>query len=509
MSVVPKEDHTARRAKAGVAWIAAQTWVAKAGGFLTLIVLARLLTPSDFGFVAIAMTILPLVYLIADLGFGTYLMQLGELDETTASTAFWYSAASGTVLAAALAATAPLLEILFGAPGVAVVILGVTPAILLVALSAVPVAVLRRGLRFRALAVQSVVAALLAQAVAIALALAGAGVWALICQTYVAQAVILVAAWISSRWRPRWAFRWRTLSAMVRFGTKVVAVNVVSSARLWAESAVIANVLGAAALGRLSIAQRLVQTMQEVATSAIAPISTVVFAQVRDDPERLRRGYARALGLAYVVITPALTALAVLSPLLVPLLFGAQWQESARAAQALAIAAIFTLGAVLDHGLFYGLGRPGRWLVYAAVVDALTVAATIVAVSSGIVAVAIGFAIVAAAATIARWLLVARAIGASPWTVARPLAGAVVMAAGSGAAGWLVLVLLSGLPALVSVAAGGAAIALVHVLLARIIAPAAFAEVFLLLRRRATARFPRGGSAAHAPDRSVEEGASP
>lgn len=478
------EPSLAARSKAGVGWLAAQTWVAKAGGFLTLVILTRLLTPTDFGLVAIAMTVLPLVYLIADLGFGTYVMQLAELDRVTTSTAFWYSASSGVVLAGGLALCAPLLEGLFGVPGVSMVVLGMTPAILLVAISAVPVALLRRGMRFRALALQSAAAALIAQAVAIGLALAGAGVWALIAQTCVAQAVILVGAWIAARWRPDFTFGRQTFATMVRFGGKVVGVNVVAVVRMWAENAIIANVLGAAALGRLSVAQRLVQTTQEIASSAVSPISTVVFAQVRDDPERLRRGYARALGLAYLTITPAPTAIVVLSPILVPLLFGPQWGESAIASQALALAAIFTLGAVLDHGLFYGLGRPGTWLAYATVIDTITVGATVIAVWSGIVAVAIGFAIVAATATIARWVLVARAIGSSVWTVARPLTSALVLALVSGAAGWGVLVLASGLPAPLVVLAAGLVILSVHVLLAFVLLPASAREVFTLVRGR-------------------------
>jgi O-antigen/teichoic acid export membrane protein len=474
----------ASRSASGVGWLAAQTWVAKAGGFLTLVVLARLLTPSDFGLVAIATTVLPLIYLLADLGFGTYLMQAKTLDRVTTSTAFWYSSGSGLVLSGVLAAAAPGLETFFGVDGVAAVLWGMTPAILLVTLSAVPVAILRRGMRFRALALQSAVAAITAQLVAIALAFSGAGVWALVAQTIVAQAIILGGALISARWRPALSFRPALFATMTRFGTQVVGVNVVALARQWGENALITNVLGAAALGRLNVAQRLVQTTQEIASSAIAPVSTVVFAQVRDDPERLRRGYLRALGLAYFTITPALTAIVVLAPLLVPLVFGPQWNQSALAAQALALAALFTLGAILDHGLYYGMGRPGAWLVYATVIDALTVAATAIAVWSGIAAVAFGFAIVSAIATVSRWVLVSRAVGASFWRVARPLGSALLLAAVSGAAGWATAWILRDAPAAVAVLAAGVVILVVHVALGRVLMPAAAAETLAQISTR-------------------------
>lgn len=361
------------RAASSVAWLTGQTWVVKVGGFVTIVILARVLTPTDFGLVAVAMTVVPVVYLLSDLGFGTYLMQASAAGATVVSTAFWYSALSGLLLAGGLVATAPLLELIFGVPGVAAVIAAMSPAVVFASLAAVPIALLRRALRFRALALQAAVAAVAAQIVAILLALAGAGVWALVAQVCVAQAVTALAAWIAAAWHPSWRFSPHDFRTMFTFGTKVVGVNVIAMARQWAENAIITNVLGAAALGQLSIAQRLVQTGQEVAGAAIAPVSTVVFSRVRDDRPRLERGYDRALGLSMLVITPAMTGILVTAPLLVPLLFGPQWTAAIPVAQALAVAAVFTISATLDHGLWYGLGKPGAWLAYATAIDALTV----------------------------------------------------------------------------------------------------------------------------------------
>ncbi|WP_345801190.1 lipopolysaccharide biosynthesis protein [Microbacterium sp. AZCO] len=455
------------RAAASVAWLTGQTWAVKVGGFVTVVILARLLTPTDFGLVAVAMTVVPVVYLLADLGFGTYMMQARDADETAAATAFWYSVISGTGLALLLVAAAPLLQLVFGVPGVAGVIAAMSPAVLFVSLAAVPIALLRRTLRFRALAIQAAVAALVAQVVAIVLALAGAGVWALVAQTCVFQAVTAIAAWIAARWHPVWRFSMADFRTMFGFGSKVAGVNLVAMARQWGENAIIANVLGAAALGQLSIAQRLVQTTQEVAGAAIAPVSTVVFAKVRDDPERLGRGYDRALGLSYAVIAPALTAILVTAPLLVPLLFGPQWTQAIPVAQALSIAAVFTLAATLDHGLFYGLGRPGAWFVYATAIEALTVLVTAIVARYGIVAVAVGFVGVAALATVVRWVLVARLLEVGIWRIARRAAGALVAVAGAAAAGWGAMTVCAGLPPIAAIVIAGCVVLVVHLAICR------------------------------------------
>ncbi len=478
----------ATRAAASVGWLTVQSWVVKVGGFVTVTILARLLTPTDFGLVAIAMTIVPIIYLIADLGFGTYLLQAPEVDRKMASTAFWYSTVSATVLAGLLAVMAPLLEDLFNVPGVAPVIVAMGPAIICVGLSAVPIAMLRRGMRFRALALQSLVAALLAQVVAIGLALAGAGVWALVAQLFVGQLITLVAAWVASRWRPALAFEWRIFRTMTVFGSNVVGVNAIALGRTWGENAIITNTLGVAPLGQLSIAQRLVQTSQDVAGAAISSVSTVVFAQVRDDPARLRNGYARALGMAYVLITPVLVAMAVVAPALVPLLFGAQWTPSIGATQALSIAAIFTLGAVLDHGLFYGLGRPGAWLIYALVVDVVTVATTAVVAQWGITAIGVGFLCVAAVATLARWVLVAWVLDSNLWLVSKNVLAALLSATISGGAGWLVFQSLASIPSLIAIAIASAVVLFVHLAVAWLILRRPLRELLSFVSSRISRR---------------------
>lgn len=479
------------RAASSVAWLTLQTWVAKVGGFVTVVILARLLTPTDFGLVAIATTVVPVVYLIADLGFGTYLMQSDRMDRVVASTAFWYSALSGLALAGLLIVLSPLLEALFGVAGVGPVIASMSPAVVFVSLAAVPIALLRRGMRFRALAVQAGTAAITAQFVAIVLALIGAGVWALVAQVCVSQGVTLVMAWVSARWWPSRDFRWPEFRTMLAFGSKVVGINAIEMIRQWGENAIISNVLGAAALGKLSVAQRLVQTSQEVAGAAIAPVSTVVFAQVREDSNRLQRGYDRALGLSYLVIAPALTAVLVTAPALVPLLFGAQWAESVGPAQALSVAAVFTVGANLDRGLFYGLGRPGVWLVYATTVDLLTVAVTAVMVWHGIFAVAVGFVGVAAAATLARVLLVARLVGVPPWRIFRRILAALIAMSLSAGSGWAVMTILQHDLAILAVAVSGLTILLVHLGVSRVMLPDAFRDMI----REVKSRFRRRASA--------------
>ncbi len=131
------------------------------------------LSPADFGVVAAALSLLTFVYLLADMGFGTYLVQVEKPTPRAFSTAFWYSNAAGIVLTVGLLLLAPLFAVALGIPEVEPVIQGIAPAALLVTLGSVPTAVLRRELKFRLLAIQSVVAGFIGQIVAVVMASRG------------------------------------------------------------------------------------------------------------------------------------------------------------------------------------------------------------------------------------------------------------------------------------------------------------------------------------------------
>jgi O-antigen/teichoic acid export membrane protein len=458
------------RAASGVLWLAVQKWVVRASGVVTLAVITRRVSPHELGVVAAAMTIIPLVYLLADLGFSTYLLQSEEVDPRSLSTAFWASAAAGLVLSAALLGTAPLLATGFHIPELAQVLRALVLAVVPTVLAGVPLALLRRSLAFRTIAVQGLVAALLAQVVAVALALTGAGVWALVAQLVLTQWIIGLLAWRSAGWAPSWQLSPRQFRAMAAFGVRVSGVDVVATLRGVAESWIVAVTLGTAALGLLTIAQRLVQVAQELTAASVVPVSTVLFAKVRDSAERLRGTYLKALGVAYAVVATVMIVIVVTAPLVIPLLFGSQWRASALPAQALAIAGIITLGAMLDHGLFYGLGRPGSWLSYAVVVDAATVATTAVAVRWGLGGVALGFVVVAVAATLARWVLVGRLLRLRPLAVAGPFVRVLVPTAGALIAGGLVLRTVSGVDRFLAVALVAGVAVVVQLVLLRLTA---------------------------------------
>ena len=439
-SRAPRPQGIGNRAVSSIIWTAAQKWAVRITGFVTIALLTRTLAPADFGTVAVATAVLPLCYLLADMGFSTYIVQVSQLSSKTLSTAFWFSSAAGVVLTGALALSAPLIASMFRVPDSVPVIWGIALAIIFVTFSTVPTAIMKRQMKFKRLAAQSLTASVMGQGVAVLLALLNFGVWALVAQTVLYQFVFALLVWIGARWRPTVSFSRREFRTMASFGAKVVGVDLIAAIRTWAENAILVAALGVSGLGYVNVAQRLVAVAQDVTAAAVMPVSTVVFAQVREDAARLRSGYLRGLGICCAVIVPVMVFFAAAAPDLVPLLFGDQWGPSIVPSQLLAVAGIFTLGAALDHALFYGVGRPGTWLFYGAAIDSLTVVAAFLSAPFGPVAWATSFLGVAVMATIIRWPLVG-SLTETPWQtigsifVRAGLTGALAAGAGFAASG--------------------------------------------------------------------------
>jgi O-antigen/teichoic acid export membrane protein len=420
----------------GVLWTTAQKWLIRVGGLATLAILTRLITPDEFGVVAAAMATIPFMYLMHD-AFSTFLAQSERIDQRVLSTSFWFSLAASFLLMLSTILAAPFVSVLTGISDLTPVLRVLSLSLLLSGLAAVPTALLRRTMAFRSLALQGAAAAVTAQIVAVALAFRGLGVWALVWQQIVMQAVAMVLAWRAAKWLPGFQFSASAARSMAGFGSRVSAADVFAAAREWGEMTMVAAALGATSLGYLSVARKFVWVVTELTTSALKPITVVVFSRVRDSPVRLQDGYLRALSLSYTVVAPLLTVVVVTAPILMPILFGDQWEMSIPLAQIVAVAAIFTLGAMLDQGLILGLGRPGTWLKYQVLQDLVALSVTAIAVRQGLTAVAWGILLSAIAATVGRLFIVGRLIACPVRMISRPLLQVVTTATLSGGLGLL------------------------------------------------------------------------
>jgi O-antigen/teichoic acid export membrane protein len=406
-------DHASR----GAMWTVGMQWSIRISAFVTFVVLGRLLAPQDFGAIALASTLTLILSAFADFGFSAYLVQASDPTRRDISTAFWFSAAAGALLAVGLAVCAwPLAELL-GAPGAAPVFAAVSLSVLLDSLKGVPTALLKRRFDFRALAVRRIVAVLIGQVVAIVLAVTGAGVWALVGQVWTVSVVSLVATWVVVGWRPSLQFSVSTARSIARYGVNVLGSDLVWNGMSWVTDGIVSRVLGLQQLGYLVMANRVVQMTVDTAVVTGQQVAVSLFASIKHQRDRLVNAYLTSLALATSLLVPGLLALALNSHLLVPGLLGDKWLPAVPLFELVAIAGAARALGVVDPPLLLGTGRPRMLFGLRLTTAVLIIGSTAVLARVSVEAVAAGFAVVYTVMAPVQLLVMGRVLGIGAWRV--------------------------------------------------------------------------------------------
>lgn len=383
----------------GAAWQGLSYLVGKAMVLLTTVILARLLTPEDFGLVGLALVFVTYVEVATDLGVAQALVVL-PAGRRRNDTALLISVGSSALLVAAAMMAAPAVARFFGRPEVAGMLRVLALSLLLTAMAQVPDALLRRSLRFRSRVVTLVGRALAQGAVSVGLALSGAGPWAIVGGYLAGTAAYAVLSWILAGYRPGTGF-WRVdrgeARALLAFGAPAAANGVVLSLVFDVDYLFVGKVLGAAALGHYTLAYRLPELAIINVFFILSVVAFPLFARAREDRTRLRRGYLTAVRLQSVYGLGAGVGLAVVAPMVVHVLFGAGWEPAVAPMQALALYAAFRSLGIGPVDLLKAEGRPGLAFWLSLVRLAAVVGALALAVRSGIAAVAWAQAAVALA----------------------------------------------------------------------------------------------------------------
>ncbi|WP_028312034.1 lipopolysaccharide biosynthesis protein [Derxia gummosa] len=324
----------------GAFWAAMRTWGTRVTSFAVFAVLARLLTPEQIGEVTLIASWLMVLQMVCDLGVSDYLVQARDSTPRQQSAVFWGQFGVAlllglVILALARPIGAALLPGTDDAAGMVAVMSLVLP---LGILAKVPEAMLRRRLDFQAVALRSMLTMFIGGAVGVALAWAGWGGWALVIKTLVEAALDAAVTFAVARWNPFVRFDRESLREPLVFARGIVFARLMEAAYVRADAIIVGQLMGPTALGIYSIGQRLFIVANDLIGGSLQQISVPYLSRVKHDPARLRRMFNQLTELSCVITFPVFFALALLAPVLVPLLFGEKWGESAVILSILALA---------------------------------------------------------------------------------------------------------------------------------------------------------------------------
>ena len=295
----------------------------------TLLVLARILSPADYGLQAMVLTLTNLVSLLKDAGLNFSTVNRENLSQEEISTLFWINAALGLALSAVVAGLSHILAVFYKDPRIFWITIASSSIFALNGLAVQHRALLDRSLRFTTNATIDTLSAVFGTIVAIVMALMGFGYWSLICQNISLPLFGLILAWIAVPWlpgRPRWTSEMRS---MVRAGGTVTLNGIVTYFAYNTEKILLGRAWGPSPLGIYGRAYQLANLPVQQLTNSVSAVAFPVLSRLQSDPPRMRRTYLRSHSLVVSLTVPVVLCCALFSDELVRTLLGPKWIPTA------------------------------------------------------------------------------------------------------------------------------------------------------------------------------------
>jgi len=374
------------------------------------VVLARLLTPADFGVVTMVSAFSLLVMNFGLNGFTEAILQREKIDEALVSNLFWINVGAGLLLTLGFAAAGSLLAQFYGDPRVARVAAGMSLTIFLTSLSVQHLALLKRAMRFSLLSANDVLARAVSVTLSILLAFAGWGYWALVVGIIALPFSTSIGAWLLCRWTPRLPRHADGTRSMVRFAIHVYGRFSFNYFSRNTDNVLVGWRFNAQSLGFYKKAYDLFALPAGLFVSSLTSVAVSALSRLNRDPAQYRQYFLSALAVVAFVGMGLAGDLTLVGKHVIRVLLGPGWEPAGR---------IFTffgpgIGATLLHGttgwIHLSIGRPDRWLRWGLIEFAATVLLLILGLHWGPAGVAMAW-------TVSLWILAIPAF----WYAGRPI----------------------------------------------------------------------------------------
>lgn len=346
------------RAARAVVWNYISFASGKALVLVTMAVLARLLTPAEFGIVGFATLAVASLGVLKELGLGAALIQRQDDIEESAQTVYVLNLVSGAILTAITFAIAPAVATFFREPLVVPILRVLAFTFVLEAFGAVHLVLLRRELDFRTKLIPDTARAVIKGAVSITAAVAGFGVWALVWGQMASVVTSVIVARFVVGWSPTYRIHRRLVRPLLRFGMPLIVVDIQYA--IWAnlDYVFIGRFLGERSLGIYTIAYRLPELLVFAIWSVVAGAVFPYFSKIQSDPDELRRGFLATIRFSQAVVVPLCVGLIVSAELIVLTLFGDEWVEAIPVLRVLGVFALVASVGVNIGDVYKAVGRP-------------------------------------------------------------------------------------------------------------------------------------------------------
>lgn len=319
------ESSIRRKTLTNLIWRYSERCGAQLIQFVVSIVLARLLTPSDYGLVGLITVFIAIANVFAQSGLGQALVQKKDADNTDFSTVFYYSIVFSIVLYFVLFFCAPLIAGFYDSPELTPVIRVLGFVIIIGAINSVQQAYVQKTMQFKRFFWATLGGTLISALVGIAMAYKGLGVWALVGQQLTNQVIDTIVLWMTVRWRPMWIFSLSRMKQLFSYGWKLLCSSLLDTVYSNIYSLVIGKYYSPADLGYYNRGKQFPMLIVQNINSAIDSVLFPVLSEVQNEKDRLKAMTRRAIVTSTFLIFPAMAGLAAVAGPLTRILLTDKW----------------------------------------------------------------------------------------------------------------------------------------------------------------------------------------
>lgn len=324
-----QQESLKKKTVKGVMWSAMERFSTQGVQFVVMIVMARLLSPHDYGIVGLLTIFLAIAQALIDSGFSQALIRKQDRTEVDNNTVFYFNLVVSGGLYVVLFLIAPFVADFYKLPLLCSVMRVVCLGVIFNSLAVVQRALYTARLDFKTQAKASFFSAVVSGVIGISLAYYGAGVWALVIQQLINLALNTILLWIMSSWRPQLCYSWEAFRELFSFGSKMLASGLLDTIYVNIYPIVIGKLFSASSLGHYTRAQQFAHFPSSNLTGILQRVSYPVLCEIQNDDVRLAEAYRRLLKLSAYIIFPLMVGVSSVSQALVNITIGSRWQYCA------------------------------------------------------------------------------------------------------------------------------------------------------------------------------------
>lgn len=334
----------------------------KAIALIVQIILARLLTPEDFGILAILLVVTQISDSIAQSGLGMALIQKSDANNKSYSTAWWLSLGFAAVLYVVVFLAAPTISVFYSMPDLVVYLRVLGLIVFFNSANSIQRSYLERNMNFKSIFVATTVAAFASGIGGIALAFLGFGVWALVAQSLLQSVFICIVMWTQISWKPAFEFDSNQAWSLFGYGWKICITGILNVFYSGISELILGRACSAGELGLYSQGRKYPQVAVGVMTNSLANVLFPMFSSIKNDSAALYSAIKRGLRLGTFIVAPVSLLMAVIAKPLVVLMLTEKWLACVPIFQLACSANAFLLLQLVNLRAYMALGGSGLYM---------------------------------------------------------------------------------------------------------------------------------------------------